>query len=403
MKTIVLLGALDTKGREVAYVKARLQERGYRTLVVDNGVMGTPAIPADVDRRAVAAAGGKSLEVLIEESRRTSDRAPVIEVMAEGAKHTVRELLARGQLDAIFSLGGSMGTTMGMRAMWALPVGIPKLMVSTHLYPQSVGDGDVVLMISPADIMGLNPITEGTLSRAAAALAAMLETPAPPKVRRLVGITALGVTTPGAMALQHAMAAQGYDTVVFHGRVAAVDQFAAAGVLDGIIDFTPTQCVRSVMTGPRGEEHAVHVGAGMAAAVPQLFVPGGIDMLVLRVAADQLPEQYRGRRIYRHGPFITAVRTSREDLAGVAAAISTAAMQSKAPSAVVIPTRGFSEIDKEGRAFFDPEADRTFSQELRRRLKGAPIIELEYHVNDGQFAAEVARIFAQLDTAPSRR
>ncbi len=397
MKSVVLLGALDTKGLEVAYVKNQLERRGHRTIVIDDGVMGDPQTPADISRQEVARAGGKSLEALIEEGRRTSDRAQIIGVMAEGAARIVKDLHSRGEVAGILSLGGSMGTAMGVRAMRVLPVGVPKLMVSTHLYPQAIGDGDITIMLSPTDIMGLNPITERTLAWAASALSAMVQAPTPTKTRPLIGITAIGVVTPGAMRLQAHLRARGYDTVVFHGRVEAVDQFADGGLLDGIIEFSIVQLVRDVLTSDYAPATLEKIARAGVVRIPQLIVPGSADMLVLRVSMDQLPAKYRGRKIYQHGPFITAVRTSTEDMARIASVISNRVNLSSAPVAVVVPRGGFSEIDKEGRSFYEPGTDGVLASELRRGLVDpSTMVELAHHVNDEQFASQVATIFQHL-------
>lgn len=396
-KTIVLMGTLDTKGLEVGFVRDWLERRGHRTIVVDAGVLGKPQIKADIQREKVARAGGKSLKELIEDAQKGSDRVSIIQVMVKGAAEIVKQLYSQGKLDGIFSLGGSMGAAIGANAMKALPVGVPKLMLSTHLYSQAVGEADITVMQSPTDIMGLNPITNRTLAYAAGAISGMVEVqPLEKKTKPLIGITAMGVTTPGAMMLQSLLQARGYDTVVFHVNSEVMDKLVAEGVIDGILDYTPCELIRIFITSETPERVARLEIAGRR-GIPQVIVPGGLDMIVLRVARDELPERYKNRKIYMHGPFVTAVRTTREELVRLAEVISDKANRATGPMAMVIPLKGFSEIDKEGKAFYEPETNTAFVSELTKRLKKTIVVkEVEYHINDKQFAEEVVRIYDQI-------
>jgi len=293
-----------------------------------------------------------------------------------------------------------MGLTIGANAMRALPVGVPKLMLSTlstRLYPQAIGEADITIMQSPTDIMGLNPITNRTLAYAAGAISGMVEVqPLEKKTKPLIGITALGVTTPGVMRLQSFLQARGYDTVVFHVNSEVMDQLVEEGVIDGILDYTPFELIRIFITSDSPERAARLETAGRR-GIPQVIVPGGLDMIILRVARDEVPERYKNRKIYMHGPFITAVRTTKEELVRLAEVISDKANRATGPVAVVIPLKGFSEIDKEGKAFYEPETDTAFVSELTKRLKKTVVVkEIEYHINDEQFAEEVARIYDQI-------
>lgn len=396
MKNIVLVGALDTKGHEIAFVRDELRRRGLGTTVIDDGVLGQPQITADVSRETVAEAGGKSLKELVEEARQGSDRSETIALMAEGVSKVVQRLHAEGKLDAIFSLGGSMGSVMGVKAMKALPVGVPKLMLTTHLYQHMLGDSDMTIMLSPTDIMGLDPIATRTLAQAAGAIAGMVEAPPLVKTRPLVAITALGVTTPGVMALQAELQARGYDTVVFHGNSEFMEQATADGTIDGIIDFTPAELPRAVLGSDVPARLERLETAGLVGA-PQVLVPGSLDMLVLRVAREQVPERFRDRKLYMHNPYVTAVRTSKEDMRRLAVVVADKANRARGPVAAVFPLQGFSEIDRNGKAFHEPETDRVFVSELKRALKPSiPVYEFEYHINDRRFAAEVARIFDEI-------
>jgi len=394
VKTIVILGTLDTKGLEVGFIRDKLNGMGFKTIVVDDGVLDKPRIRADIRRDEVAKAGGKKMEELIEMARKGSDRADIIEVMTEGAVTVIKQLYSQGKIDGIFSLGGSMGFTMGAKVMKALPIGIPKLLLATHLYPNAVREADITIMLSPTDIMGLNPIMIRMLSCAAGAIAGMVKAqPLKKKTKPLIGITAAGVTTPGVMKLQSHLQNKGYDNVVFHAHTYFLDQLVREGVIDGIIDFTPYE-LTGILTTPATADSELRLKTAELMGIPQLIVPGGLDMIVMRKSKDEVLSIYKNRKLYMHNPSVTAVRTTKGDLAKLAKVISDKANRSTGPVAVVIPLRGLSEIDKEGKAFYEPETDRHFALELRKRLKKHIIVkEVGYHVNDEQFVEVVTNIY----------
>lgn len=396
-KTIVLVGTLDTKGSEIGYIRDKIRERGHETIVIDAGVMGEPKIEADITREEVAKAGGKGLEELIQEGEKASDRMQIIQVMTKGAAETVTGLHSQGRLDGIISVGGSMGMAIGVGAMKVLPVGIPKLMVGTHFYPQYLGEADLVIMQSPTDIMGLNPVTNLTLAQAGGAICAMAEARvAERKIRPLVGMTGLGVTTPAVMSLQNLLEAKGYDTVVFHGNSEVMDQLVERGVIDGILDFSPNELIRIFIIEETPWRASRLEPAGHK-ELPQLLVPGSLDMIVLRMARDVIPDIYKRRKIYMHNPHVTGIRTSEDELRRLAEVVSDKFNRATGPAAVVFPLRGFSAIDREGFAFYEPETDRIFLEVLKRKLKeGIEIVEVDAHLFDDGFIREVARVYDEI-------
>ena len=392
--TIVLLGTLDTKGAEIAYLQKKIRGKGCKTIVIDAGVLGQPQIKADIGRDQVAGMGGVPLEKLKLKARKSSDRMQLIEVMMRGAANIVKTLYGEGKVDGMVSVGGSMGMAIGVSAMKALPVGVPKLMVGTHFYPQYLGEADLTIMQCPTDIMGLNPVTNLALAQAAGAICAMAaEKGAARKTRPLVAITGLGVTTPAVMALQKRFDANGYDTVVFHGNSEVMDQLVDNGAIDGVLDFSPNELIRIFVIKETPWRHTRLESAGRL-GLPQVLVPGSLDMIVLRMAMDEIPDAYKRRKLYRHGPYVTGVRTSSRELRLLARAVSEKLNQAKGPVAVVIPTGGFSAIDREGCAFYEPETDRVFVDELKGNLrKGIETIEVDAHILDHAFVEEVARVY----------
>jgi uncharacterized protein (UPF0261 family) len=395
--TIVLVGTLDTKGMEVGYIQKEIHKRGHETIVVDAGVVGVPQIQADITREDVAKSGGISLDQLRKEAQKSSDRMQLIQVMIEGVKKSVRKLRDQDKLDGILSVGGSMGMAIGAGAMKALPVGIPKLMIGTHFYPQYLGEVDLTIMQCPTDIMGLNPVTNVTLSQAAAAICAMAEgSDHIRKTRPLVAMTALGVTTPAVMSIQKLLEDRGYDTVGFHGNSEVMDQLVDRGVIDGILDFSPNELIRIFIIGETPRRASRLDSAGRK-GLPQVIVPASLDMIVLRMAKNEIPEAYKDRKIYMHGPYITGVRTSKEELKRLAGIVSDKFNRATGPAAVVFPLRGFSAIDREGFAFYEPETDRVFLDELKRKLKkDIEIIEVDAHILDDHFAAKVVDVYDEV-------
>lgn len=393
-KTIVLLGTLDTKGMEIGYIRERVRARGHETIVVDAGVLGKPQVKADISREEVAEAGGKSLEELWREAQKSSDRMQIIQVMIEGAGRIIGKLHRQGKLDGLLSLGGSMGMAIGAGAMKGLPVGIPKLILGTHFYSQYLGEADLTIMQSPTDIMGLNPVTNLTLAQAAGAICGMAEAKeTAAKTRPLVAMTGLGVTTPAVMSLQKLLEAKGYDTVVFHGNSEVMDQLIEEGIIDGVLDFSPNELIRIFILGETPRRASRLESAGRR-GLPQVIVPGSLDMIVLRMARDVIPDHYKDRKTYLHGPYVTGIRTNPEELTRLAEIVSEKVNRAKGAVAVVFPRRGFSAIDREGLAFYEPETDRAFLQGLKKKLKtGIEVIEVDAHLFDEDFLMEVARVY----------
>jgi uncharacterized protein (UPF0261 family) len=394
-RTIALLGTLDTKGLAIGYIQEKIRAQGHETIVVDAGILGEPEIKADISREEVAKAGGTSLMELLLKAQKTSDRMQIIQVMIDGASQTVQKLWHQGKVDGILSVGGSMGTAIGVGAMKNLPLGIPKLMVATHFYPQAlVGESDLTVMQCPADIMGLNPVINHTFAQAASAICAMAEVKGrEKKIRPLVAMTGLGVTTPAVMKLQKIFETMGYDNVVFHGNSEVMDQLVEDGVIDGILDFSPQELLRIFVIKEWPWRKSRLESAGRK-GLPQIIVPGSLDMIVLRMALDNLPAAYKDRKIYMHGPFITAIRTNAEELNQVAEVIADKANRASGPVSVVFPLRGFSAIDKEGFAFYDPGTNRSLLRVLKEKLKkGIEIFEVDAHILDDDFVNKVARIY----------
>jgi uncharacterized protein (UPF0261 family) len=395
MPTVLLVGTLDTKGAEYGYVRERLRQRGVRTLVMDLGVLDEAPFAADVPAADVARAGGADLAAL----RAARDRGPAIEAMLRGACALVPALHRDGRIDGVLGLGGGGGTAMITAAMRTLPVGVPKLMVSTLASgntAQYVDVTDVTLMPSVVDIAGLNPLSRRILANAAGAIAGMvdqapIETDDPP--RPLLAATMFGVTTPCVTAARQQLEAAGYDVLVFHatgtgGR--AMESLVDSGFIQGVLDVTTTEWCDEVVGGVLAAGPDRH-GAAARRAIPQVVSAGALDMVNFH-GMDSVPPAFADRTFYRHTPSVTLMRTTADECREIARRLAAQLNRSTAPVTLVLPLGGVSMIDAPGQPFHDPEADRVLFDTLRASV--APtvrVVDVDAHINDPLFADTLVR------------
>ena len=393
-KTIVIPVTLDTKGEETQFVREEIEKRGHRTLVIDVGVMGTPRAKADISREEVASAGGRNLEDLIKAAEGGADRTEATNVMIAGLESLVRKLHAEGKLDGIISLGGSTGTAIGTAAMRALPIGVPKLMVVTWFNAQSVAAKDIAMLQTPADIIGLNQVMRQTLASAAGAISGMVEAEVPPRARPLVGITALGVTTPAVLNLKPLLEEKGFDPIVFHSKTVVLDELLAEDRVSGIIDVTTFEVMIPLAFHLPEEMAAGRLSLAGEKGLPQVIVPGGLDMFVFPGTKETVPPEYHDRKLSTHGPDVALVRTNAEEVGKAAGMLAQRANASKGKTAFVIPKKGFSDVDREGHAFWDTEADAAFARVVKENVRGdIDVVEVEAHINDTEFAERVVEVW----------
>jgi uncharacterized protein (UPF0261 family) len=403
-KQVVLVGTLDTKGHEFAYVRDRLRALGLETTVVDIGILGEPlGIEPDIDHAEVARYGHTTLEAL----RAAGSRGRAVAEMREAVKALVRSLYEAGRLDAIFGMGGAEGAVMGAAAMMQLPIGVPKLLLSPiasgkHFFEPLIGTSDIMVMHTVVDILGLNPVARTVFDNAAAALQGLVEhgrrglPPAEPD-GRYVAVTMLGNTTRAVMALKDRLAEHGYEAVIFHSNGVggpAMEELAEAGQFVGVIDYTTNE-VNDPMVGgihDGGPDRLRRVGR---AGLPQVVVPGCIDFSVFH--AGTIPTALQGRPVYDHNPEYTLVRTTREEMEELGRIFAERLGEARGPLVLAVPTRGLSIPNVPGGPFWDVECDASFLRTLRERLPGGiPVETFENHVNDPEFGRKVADLFVQL-------
>jgi uncharacterized protein (UPF0261 family) len=390
-KTVTLVGSLDTKGVEFRYVRDILESSGVNTCVVDFGIMGEPRFPPTITRREVIDAGGGDFEQL--SSGKHKDEA--MKVVARGLRKVVSRLYLEGKVDGILGMGGSGGTSVCTTAMRALPVGIPKVMVST------VGGGDVsayagtkdiVFVPSIVDVAGLNRISRRIFANAAGALAGMVNTTLPDLAvadRPLIAASMFGNTTTAVSAASERLKQHGFETLIFHctgtgGRT--MESLIAENFVEGVLDMTTTELADFVCGGvfDAGEDRCL---AAARAGVPAVLVPGCVDMANFG-AMQTVPDRYRDRLLYEWNPNVTLLRTNVDENRRIGEMLASAANQSKAKTAVLLPTKGVSMLDSEGERFWNPEADQACFDAIRRNLdSNIPLIELDCNINDEMFSA----------------
>lgn len=372
-------------------------------MVVDSGILGeAEGCVADVSRHDVAREAGLELD----EIRIAGSRGKAVELMEQGVRAVVLRLWLEGRLDGALCLGGAEGALLGAAAMHALPVGVPKLIVSPSAsgrrpFGPFVGESDTLVMHSVVDILGLNPIARAVFDNAAAAVVGMARAAGRP-VRDLdagtVGITMLGHTTPAVMRVRAALADAGHEPVVFHANGVggpAMERLAAAGALAGVIDYTLSELANTLMdglhaTGPERLRVAGEQG------LPQVVVPGCVDFFNQGAPAT-VPERYRGRKRYYHNPVATLVRLEAGEMAELGGIVAERLNAADGPVRVVAPTRGFSLADVEGGDLWDPDADAAFLDALASGLRpDIPFEPIETHVNDPALADLVAARYLSL-------
>lgn len=398
-KTVVIVGALDTKGQEFAMVKGLIEQTGLKTLVVDFGVMGDPTFAPDIPRSEVAAAGGGDLAYLA--SGQHKDEA--MQVMAAGLAVVVRKLYDEGKLDGILGMGGSGGTSIATRAMRTLPVGVPKVMVST------VGGGDVsaytgtkdiTFMPSIVDVAGINSISSVIYTNGAGAIAGMvnMERPKAGETKPLITASMFGNTTKAVDHARGILEEKGYEVLVFHATGTGgktMESLISDGYIVASLDITTTELADEVCGGvfSAGPERCL---AAARANIPAVLVPGCVDMANFW-GVETMPEQYQSRNIYKWNPNVTLMRTNIEENIKMGEMLARAANESTAPVAFLLPLKGVSMLDSPGGDFWDPEADRACYDAIKKNVKpGVPVIELDLNINDPEFSGAVAHKLLEL-------
>jgi uncharacterized protein (UPF0261 family) len=395
--TIALIGALDTKGPEYQFVRDCIEARGHKTLLIDVGVLGEPAVKVDVSRAEVARAGGVDLGML----QARKDRGESVAAMSRGAAALLPKLHAEGRFDAVMALGGSGGTSVACTAMRALPLGVPKVMVSTVAggdVSGYVGVQDIVMIPSIVDVSGVNKISRQVFARAAGAICGMVETQVPPgEDRPLITASMFGNTTPAVEAAKVILERAGYEVLVFHctgtgGRT--MESLIDAGLIAGTLDITTTEWADQLVGGVLAAG-LTRLEAAARAGIPAVVAPGCLDMVNFW-APETVPARFQGRKFYPHNPNVTLMRTNVEECRRLGEILGEKLSASRGPVTVVLPLRGVSMIDSPDGPFWWPEADQALYTALKANLRrDIPVVELDCNINDPLFAETCAQRLLQ--------
>jgi len=390
---VVIIGTLDTKSEELGFARDVIEAQGVDVHVVDVGVMGDPEFEPDTSASEVAEAAGTTLDNL----RDNADRGEAMEAMGDGAAAVAERLHDEGVLDGVLGLGGSGNTSIATTAMRALPIGVPKLMVSTMASGDTepyVGSRDIAMMYSVADIEGLNQLSRQVIANAALGVVGMVTNEPDVEVedRPTIGMTMFGVTTPCVQTARKILEAKGYETIVFHATGTggkAMESLIEEGIIDGVLDVTTTEWADELVGGvlSAGPER---LDAAGEAGIPQVVSTGALDMVNFG-PRESVPEAFEGRQFHVHNPQVTLMRTTPEENAELGEIIADKLNAATGPTALVLPMAGVSMIDVEGEDFYDPEADAALFDALRENLDSdVELIEMDSAINDEAFAEALA-------------
>lgn len=407
-KSILLLGCFDTKGEDFHFLRDCILAEGESVISVNTGVMGTTLFfQPDIESTQVAREGGSEIQHL----RKEKDRGFAVDIMSKGAARIVANLVAEGKIKAAIGMGGGGGTYIALSAMQQIPLGIPKLCLTTVAskdLSRQVGNKDITLMPSIVDVAGLNSISKRLMRQAAAAICAMANVvkPADDATAGSIAISMFGNTTPCVDKCRTLLQQKGFEVFIFHatgvgGRT--MESLIREGCFDGVLDITTTEladdlCGGICSAGPGRLDAAAEMG------IPQVVVPGCLDMVNF-AQPDTVPERYASRKLYSWAPDVTLMRTNEEENEILGERLAQKLNRAKAPATIVLPQRGLSQIDAEGCVFYHPEINAVLFRAIKKHTKKpVRIVELDAHINDEKFAETlVETIFGLIENKKSTK
>lgn len=399
MKTIALIGTFDTKGEEYLYVKNKIEDLGVRTLTIHAGIF-EAAFSPDIDHDSVGVLGEENIAELQEKK----DRGHAMEVMAKGLCALIPKLYEEGLFDAVLALGGTGGTSLVTPCMRLLPLGVPKIMVSTMAsgdVSRYVGTSDILMMPSIVDVAGINRISSQVLTHAVHAIVGMVEhenTDIPVK-KPLIAATMYGVTTPCVMRAKEYLEQEGYEVIIFHASGTGgkmMESLINSGIVDGVLDLTTTEWIDEIAGGimTAGPER---LDAAALNGIPQVVSVGAADMITFGERSS-LPEKYKNRVVYMHNPAITVVKSNIEENIAFGIKVGEKLNQCKSNAALLLPIRGVSMNDKAGSKYYGPKEDQALFITLKKVINNplVEIIDVDAHINEEVFAISAAKKLIEL-------
>lgn len=392
MATIAVLGTLDTKGAEHAFIAAEIRKRGHDALLIDVGTGATATVEPDITREEVAASAQVDLAAVMARK----DRGECVSALAQAAPVLLQQLVAENRIQGVVSLGGGGGTAIATAAMRALPIGFPKLMISTLASGNTehyVGTKDIVMMPSIVDVSGLNRISRTIFARGAGAVCGMVESEVSDADDKPIIVASMfGNTTQCVEEAKTILEQAGYEVLVFHstgtgGR--SMEALIESGLVAGVLDITATEWADELAGGVLSAGPHRHEAAGMA-KIPAIVVPGCLDMVNFG-EPDTVPSKYTGRTFYHHNPQVTLMRTNPEECAELGRILAEKINDYSAPVTVLLPLKAISIISAPGQSFHDSAADAALFKAIRENLRSdIPVVEQDVEINDPVFAKACA-------------
>jgi uncharacterized protein (UPF0261 family) len=400
---VLVIGTLDTKGPEVAYLRDKLKEHGLNPYVIDVGILGEPiGITPDFSKVQLAQFGGTTIEKV----QNAGSRGAAVELMRKFVVKKVEEMVAKKEVIGAIGIGGAEGGVMTAAALMALPIGAPKIVISPiasgkHEFAPLVGTTDMMTIHSIVDILGLNDISKTIFDNAAAAIYGIIQKghqlTKPQPGTKAVAVTMLGNTNTAVTAMQPLMKDAGYELVVFHANGVggpAMEELAAEGQFVGIIDFTPNEIAANLVGGIHvANQDRLKVAGRLG--IPQVVVPGCVDFVVFH--ANTVPENLKDRPLYNHNPEYWLVRLDGDEMGTLGKKFAESLNESTSVVKVAVPTKGLSIPNKVGGVFFDPAADKKFMDQMQNTLKDEiSVTNFDMHVNDAEFGKAVGKLFIDM-------
>ena len=394
MKTIAIAGTFDTKGAEYLYVKELIESLGLGTFTIHTGVF-EPTFKPDISNAQVAEAAGMDIKTLVDKK----DRALATEVLSKGMEKLVLKLYKQGKFHGIISFGGTGGTSLVTPAMRALPIGVPKVMVSTVASGNTapyVGASDIIMMPSIVDVAGINSISTKIFTNAVFAIAGMVKFENKKVVDKkpLIAATMFGVTTPCVTAATKYLEKRGYEVLIFHATGIggqSMEALIAGGFIEGVLDLTTTEWADEIIGGVLNAGPYRLEAAGKN-HIPQVVSVGALDMCNFGTY-DTIPKKFERRNLYKHNPTVTLMRTNVEENEAIGKKLVEKLNMAKDKTTLMLPLKGISGIDVEGQPFYGVEEDKMLFDTLRNGVNknSVEVIEMNYAINDVEFAEAAAQ------------
>ena len=399
VKTVAIVGTLDTKGEEIAFLKSLILTRSHKVIIADTGILGEPHLQADISRHEIASAGDEDIDTL----KKKGDEAFAQRIMASGLKKIILSLVESKKIHGLLAIGGGQGSIIVAPTLKSLPFGFPKLLVSTKVTQAGarpyVGSKDVLILPPVADLAGINCLTRSILTNAAGAISGMVEIEQPGvEDKPLVVMSMNGTVTDCGLTVKAMLEKKGYEVLVFHtigtgGE--ALEEYVKSNEVVGVIELGVNEITNELMGGLASSGPDRLTAAGKR-GVPQIVVPGSADFINF-LGPETVPPKYRRRNIHSHNPQATLIRTNIQDNRLLGKTIADKLNQSRGPVIILWPKKGLSTLDHSGKPFWDPEADMALIKSLKRHLDPhIPVIESDAYINDPEFAQTVFMAFEKI-------